>query len=171
MATLQKSFKTTQFRLIIGLIVACLAVAVLLMLCRGKAWGHRRVVFENPQLLVVRYRRIQNVGKQVELVDLIPLEDIVTLESMNDTGEGKCFPTVYGISVADEEVPIIRVLPLKLSGGDNDSKSSRYPETYRINVLCDGELFVYDDVEYNGEDYMSVAHGKDWYMAITRRIK
>ena len=109
--------------------------------------------------------------KQVEHVDLIPLEGIVTLESMNDTGEGKCFPTVYGISVADDEVPIIRVLPLKLPGGDNNSKSSRYPEIYRINVLCDGELFVYDDVEYNGEDYMSVAHGKDWYMAITRRIK
>ena len=41
--------------------------------------------------------------------------------------------------------------------------------TYRINIADNGVKISLDDVKYNGEQYLSIIHGENWYMAFTRR--
>ena len=112
-----------------------------------------------PSMLLIRRLSEGEKTYTTEYVAIIPLQDIITIDKMLSMRELGGMPPRYSIGREGEKFSLLIAVPLRLD-----------ENTYRINVLCDGELFVFDNIKYNGESYLTVAKGTDWLIAISKRI-
>jgi hypothetical protein len=136
-----------------------LAISLLYAAYRGFHVGKYHAALSEPSLLVVK--RVVEDGKThpTELVAIIPLQEIPTLGIDGKLQLVPGAPTRYSIGAAGEKFSLMIVSPIRLS-----------ENSFRLNVFTSGEHFVFDNVEYNGEEYLTLAHGIDWHIAVSRRL-
>ena len=113
---------------------------------------------ENPCLIVVCYKK-QNRKEWGEFISFTPLKEALSetkLKAMKGRGQ---VPVVVTMRDNNGE----RLLSYNLIYLGEGEKSTRF----RINIAVD-TVVTRETFEYGGDEYLTVAHGDNWYMAVAR---
>ena len=124
---------------------------------RQKRWTNE------PMLLQVYYYRYPQNSHRSELVALTKLSRLTTEAEARKLLAGHGSPLFYTISANDETMPFAYNVI--------DISTPERPNHYRVNIVDNLVKHTIADVEYRNEPFLVIARGRDWYLAITRRLE
>jgi hypothetical protein len=146
--------------ILLSIIICSLAIIHILL---SKRYGSiSRLTLREPCLMMVYYNHDDNHLTTNEEVSLLPLNEIQTNFELT-TGSNKRIrlPIFHAMTVVYEDGKQEQLIAYSAVKTDDN--------TFRINIADNAVKFTMNDVKYNGETYLSITHGENWYMAFTRR--
>ena len=133
-----------------------------LYVCRCHPLRKKRVG-NTPRLLRVYYHQYPGERRSTELVDFISIDKLTSsadAQAMIDRGG---MPLFYTIGTGDYDLPFAYNVI--------DISTPERPNHYRVNIVDNLVKRTIADVEYRNEPFLVIARGRDWYLAITRRLE